>query len=316
MTSLKITVLLATYNGEAYIKEQLDSILNQSFEDYKVVIRDDCSSDKTFEILEEYKNAHKEKIEIFRNTSQLGVVSNFEKLIQDSHSNYLALCDQDDIWDKDKLLKNIAALEKLEDQDKPFLIHSDLEMIDSKNETINNSFFNMRHYKFPRSRSIDIMLGRCGVMGNTIFFNQVLKEKILPFPKNLVMHDYWIALINEFFGQRITLNEALVKYRIHHSNVSNSFEKVLKNKFIKPKNRAVSLPYHGIEREKVLKEFLSRFSLKEEDKVIVNHFINYLVFNKSSKIYLISLVFRYNFFRQSIVYRLKLVGGILWKKQL
>ncbi|HID15203.1 MAG TPA: glycosyltransferase, partial [Candidatus Atribacteria bacterium] len=84
MTSFKVAVLLATHNGEKYIKEQLDSILNQSFEDYKIIIRDDCSTDKTFEILKEYKNAHKDKIEIFKNDSQLGVVSNFEKLIQDT----------------------------------------------------------------------------------------------------------------------------------------------------------------------------------------------------------------------------------------
>ena len=313
---MKITIVLATCNGELYIKEQLDSLLTQSFKDYRIIIGDDCSTDNTLLILKEYQVKHS-NIVILRNRERLGVVSNFEKLIKYANSDYIALCDQDDIWHKDKLLQAFNTLEKYNNQLIPLLFHSDLQVINAQKIKLHKSFFKMRSYIFPVERSIDIMLGRCGVMGNTMMFNKALKEKILPFPKDLEVHDYWIALVNEFFGKRISFLHPLVDYRIHNTNTSNSLNKINKKRGLKIfLNRNIRLPYHDIKREKVLKEFLNRFTIEEKDKNIINHFINYLSLNQYNKLYIISLVFRYNFFRQDMLYRLKLIGAILWKRKL
>ena len=309
-----MTVVLATYNGELFIREQLDSILQQSFTDFQIIIGDDASTDSTFSILKEYEERYSDIIHVFQNQNRLGVVSNFEKLIECADTPYISLSDQDDIWYKDKLLNAVTALENLNDENIPLLFHSDLCVVNDERIKLYDSFFKMRGYSFPKERSIDIMLGRCGVMGNTIVFNQALKEKILPFPKSLAIHDYWIALVNEFFGKRVTHIEPLVEYRIHHSNTSNSLTDIKNSKILKKiLHTHIKLPYHDIQREILLEEFLQRFKLLEKDKVILNHFLKYLLF-KERKSYLISLSFKYKFFRLGIRYRLKLIGAILWKK--
>jgi len=304
----KVTIVLATYNGELYLREQLDSIFNQSFLDYQVLIGDDCSTDNTVKIIKEYQLKY-QNIHLLRNAKRLGHVSNFENLISQVDNGYIALCDQDDIWYEDKLLEAMGTLESFTDMNLPMLFHSDLVGIDIKKVKLYDSFFEKRGYSFPKKRSIDIMLGRSGVMGNTMVFNQALKEKILPFPKDLIVHDYWIALVNEFMGKRITYPNALIKYRIHESNTSQTFRASSKSFF----RKKIILPYHNIQREKVLEEFKERFIVKGEDFAILNTFLDYLYFKKN-KIFLISLLSRYNFFRLGFSYKLKLYGAIIWKK--
>lgn len=300
---------MATYNGENYLREQLDSILNQSFQDYTLMIRDDNSNDDTWSILVEYQKKF-DSINIFKNTTQLGVVANFEKLLTACSSDYIALCDQDDVWHKDKLLKSIELLEK-EEKNSPLLFHSDLEVIDEGGKYLSESFFKMRGYAFPKEKNLDIFLGRSGAMGNAMVFNQVLKEKILPFPKALMVHDYWIALVNEFFGKRITYDVPLIKYRLHDKNTSSLFRTKVKKTFL---NRDITLPYQNIQRELVLEEFRERFNLNKEENKIIQVFLEYLFFKKS-KLYLAFMVCKYDFFRVGLGYKLKLIGAIFWKKR-
>jgi len=309
-----MTVVLATYNGELFIREQLDSILQQSFTDFQIIIGDDASTDSTFSILKEYEERYSDIICVFQNKHRLGVVSNFEKLIERADTPYISLSDQDDIWYKDKLLNAVTKLENLHDERTPLLFHSDLCVVNDERIKLYDSFFKMRGYSFPKERSIDIMLGRCGVMGNTIVFNQALKEKILPFPKSLAIHDYWIALVNELLGKRVTYDNPLVEYRIHDSNTSNSLRDIKNSKILtKIVNKKITLPYHNIQREILIEELLKRFNLVEKDRVIVNDFKEYLLFKKS-KVYLIYLTFKYRFFRFGIRYKLKLIGAILLKR--
>jgi rhamnosyltransferase len=306
----KLTVLIATYNGELFIKEQLDSILNQSFKDYKIVCRDDISIDNTFSILKDYQNNYPNIIEVYQNKKRLGVVSNFEKLIENSDTDYIALCDQDDIWHKDKLLISVNEL-NIKNNKTPLLFHSDLIMVDINLQPLNNSFFKKRGYAFPKKKSIDICLGRSGIMGNTMVFNKRLKDYILPFPKTLIVHDYWIALVNEAIGKRITYNIALINYRLHNKNTSLNLRKYSKKKFF---NRDIILPYQSISREILLEEFLNRFTLDNRDVIITKRFIEYLYFKKS-KFNIILYIFKYRFFRKGFFYKLKLIGAILWKKK-
>lgn len=308
MMNKKVTIVLATYNGELYLKEQLDSIINQSFSDYQLLIGDDCSSDNTVNIIKEYQLKYK-NIYLICNSKRLGVVSNFENLIKQVKHGYIALCDQDDIWYEDKLYEAMNILENENNKNLPMLFHSDLEAIDRKNIKLYDSFFKKRGYAFPKKKSIDILLGRSGVMGNTIVFNQALKNKILPFPEGLIVHDYWIALVNEFMGKRITFPNPLVKYRIHQNNTSKTF----RGSSISLMRKNIVLPYHNIQREKVLEEFKKRFKIRDKELEIVDIFLDYLYFKKN-KLSLILSIFPYDFFRIGLSYKLKLYGAILWKK--
>lgn len=307
----KVTVVVATYNGEQFIGAQLGSVLSQTFKDFEIIIRDDLSTDDTFTIIKEYESKYPGIIKVYRNNTRVGVVKNFERLIGDATGEYIALCDQDDVWCSGKLETAIDELESLKDKQMSVLFHSDLEMVDDGLNNICDSLFAQRGYFFNAFKSVDVMLGRSGIMGNTMVFNQNLKNKILPFPDALVVHDYWIALVNEIVGKRITHNKPLVKYRLHNQNTSLTLRGASSDNFF---HRDITLPYHNLNRESVIRELLDRFDLGSDDVLLVDDFLNYLEFEKN-KLYVIALVFKHNFFRLGFFYKLKLAGAILWKRK-
>lgn len=311
-TNITISVLMTTYNGELYIQEQLDSILNQSYRNFEIFIADDNSNDNTYTILKEYQRTYP-FIHLKQNNKQLGFVKNFEQLLENCTSKYIAFCDQDDVWHKDKLNISIQALET-KNNSIPLLFHSDLYVTDYQLEIIYNSFFKMRHYHFTSHKQLDAILGRCGVMGNTIVINQKLKSLLLPFPNHLANHDYWMALIAELFGQRVSSLKPLVYYRIHQSNSSNSVITLNKKRklstIIQKKYR---LPFQEISREEVLRELLRRYPIQNQDKRVILYFLHYL--NNELKISsLFSFIFHHNFFKQNYIYKVKIFLAILWKQ--
>ena len=107
----KVDVLLATYNGEQYLQEQIESILNQTYTDFRLLISDDGSKDKTIDIVEEYAKKD-DRIIIFKQNENMGVVKNFEFLMKQVQSKYFMFSDQDDIWKKDKIEKSVKKIEE------------------------------------------------------------------------------------------------------------------------------------------------------------------------------------------------------------
>ena len=131
----KVDVLLATYNGEKYLKEQIDSILNQTYQNINLIISDDNSNDSTRKILEEYKKIDN-RIKTYLQDKNLGYIKNFEFLLTKVESNYYMLSDQDDVWLPEKIEKSMKTLkEKNAD-----LVFGDLEVVDEKLNTIYPSF--------------------------------------------------------------------------------------------------------------------------------------------------------------------------------
>ncbi|MDQ7085956.1 MAG: glycosyltransferase family 2 protein [Sulfurovum sp.] len=203
-----LSVVMATCNGERFLKQQLDSIFAQTFQDFELIICDDASRDDTLVILESYRQQFT-AIKIYQNNTRLGIVRNFEKAIGLSTAPYISLCDQDDIWHKDKLTRSMEAMTLMEHSSSissPLLVHTNLCMIDVENKVIEKSFFFFKKYNLQQEKDIAHIVGRCGVMGNTILMNRALQKRILPFPPILEVHDYWIALVNELYGKRTTLN--------------------------------------------------------------------------------------------------------------
>ncbi len=221
-TPPRISIALCTYNGEKYLREQLESFVQQSLTPYELVVWDDASTDSTIGILEEFIREAPFHVRLLRNKDNLGVVRSFSQAIKLCRGEYVALSDQDDIWLPDKLEASYQRIQQAERDfgaDIPLLIHTDLRLIDAEGSEIAPSFM-----KFQRLRHVDVdtlktILARNFVTGCTCLCNRVLINQSLPIPENIFMHDWWIALIAACRGHILFIPEAKVLYRQHTSNV-------------------------------------------------------------------------------------------------
>ena len=208
-----LSICIATFNGEEFISEQLDSILNQvKAYNYEIIISDDGSSDNTEEILKSYiKNYN---ILFFKNKSK-GIVSNFENAIKQSTGDIIFLCDQDDVWLPTKVK---ICMEKIKNFD---LIVTDAKVVDQNLNILFESFFKLRCSKNGLLNNIykNSFLGCCMV------FKRRIVNHILPFPKNIPMHDWWIGLISCLFYKILFINTPLILYRRHDKNASMTAKK-------------------------------------------------------------------------------------------
>ncbi|MEH7014785.1 glycosyltransferase family 2 protein [Neobacillus niacini] len=217
----QIEILLATYNGEKYIEEQLNSILNQSYNNWFLLIRDDGSKDKTVEIIKKYITIHSDKMElIVDGEKNLGPSGNFSKLLSLAKANYMMFCDQDDVWNANKIEVTFQKMQELEKEfkdDLPLLVHTDLEVVDGELNTIAPSMFAFQNLNSGYS-SVNQLLVQSNVTGCTVMINKKLKEMAEPIPNGIIMHDWWLALVAAAFGRIGFINKATIKYRQHGNN--------------------------------------------------------------------------------------------------
>lgn len=305
-----LSIVMATYNGERFLAEQLDSIFAQTFQDFVLIICDDNSTDSTVDIIHTYIKKFSQ-IFFYQNTSSLGVVQNFKKGISLSSTPYITLSDQDDIWEKNKLEVLLKEMHILEGSHKklPLMVHSDLSLIDENNQVIADSFFDFKDYRFKENKDLAQILGRCGVMGNTILMNKALKEKALVFWDYGEIHDYTLALITELYGKRKTIYQPLVKYRIHHDNTSNSLDRMKRNySFSLSSLYQISffLPYMNNKRGKLLEALLLENTLCSEDKKMIEELLRYL-YGKEGFWKIFKILIKYDFIRKGFFYRSKLL---------
>ena len=218
MNNDTIDILLPTYNGEKYLKEQLDSILNQTYKNIRLIISDDCSKDSTPKILEEYRGKD-ERIELYLQKENIGVVKGIEFLLKKVKSNYYMLADQDDVWLPMKVEKSIETLKK-ENAD---LVFGDLEVVDQDLKTMYPSFgdfmlLNRKINKYINSYKVNYLYN-C-VTGCTVLSKKEFIEKILPIPteSKYLIHDHWIGLVVALNGKLAYMPEKYIKYRQHGNN--------------------------------------------------------------------------------------------------
>lgn len=212
----KIDILLATYNGEKYLKEQLDSILAQTYSNFRLLISDDKSSDTTIDLLQEYAKKD-ERIILFLQEKNLGSTKNFEFLLSKVISPYYMFSDQDDIWLDTKVEKTYQKLIE-ENAD---LVFTDLEVINDKGEKIASSFNQLKKLDRKIKRYHDFRLEYLYnvITGCTMLSKSMYIQEILPLPENKdILHDYWIGLLLSLSGKICYLEEATIRYRQHEKN--------------------------------------------------------------------------------------------------
>ncbi|MHB8100032.1 MAG: glycosyltransferase family 2 protein [Sulfuricurvum sp.] len=217
MINKKIAVLLSTYNGEAYLAGQLDSLLAQSYKNFEIIARDDGSTDASLEILKAYG------VTLLDTHHNIGAKKSFEVLLEfaleNLQSDYFMFCDQDDIWESEKIEKSYLKIEEIQIKrpDTPVLVHTDLEVVDTKLATLHDSFWEYEHIS-PRYNSFNRLLMQNTITGCTMIINKELAEKCLPIPEASIMHDWWIGLVASQFGVIGYIEESTINYRQHSGN--------------------------------------------------------------------------------------------------
>lgn len=207
-----ISVCMATYNGEKFIREQIESILSQLGTNDELIISDDGSTDDTIKIINSICDP---RIKLFHNQGRCGFVGNFENALRNAQNDYIFLSDQDDIWKKDKVK---IVLQALEDYD---LIVHDAEIIDGDGNPLGMNYYSIMHHY----TNFFMNLWKTRWLGCCMAFRKEVLFYCLPFPSNIVAHDYWIGMLGMLKFQYCFLNDVLICYRRHGGNVSPSGEK-------------------------------------------------------------------------------------------
>ena len=223
---MKVSILLATYNGEKYLREQIDSLLNQTYQDFIIYISDDNSSDSTLEIIKYYKDKFPNKFQILNHELSFGSAKgNFLFLLKNVDSDVFLFCDQDDVWTQDHVEILITEYKELSSEDKklPILIHSDLTVVDSDLNIIASSF--MHFAKIPNNPQNRFYYLSNNVTGCVSLVNNALKQIVFSNQEslnqnleNITMHDHFFALIAVLFGKKIYINKTTNLYRQHGKN--------------------------------------------------------------------------------------------------
>ena len=221
MEDIEVEILLATYNGEKYLREQLDSLVKQTYKHFFVTARDDGSSDGTTGILYEYQRKYPEIFRnIYENKSDIhGAGANFAALFDLASADYVMFCDQDDVWLENKTELTLDAMRKAEEQfpGEAVLVHTDLYVVDSELNITDPSFFHCMRIQPERNRIARFLTGNT-VTGCTMMINGRMKEIIGHIPPEAVMHDWWAAFCASGMGHIVILNTPTIYYRQHGNN--------------------------------------------------------------------------------------------------
>lgn len=218
--SSNISVIMATYNGGNYLREQLDSILHQSLAPNEIIVGDDQSTDQTATILTEY--AHLGLLKYHINNQRKGVIGNFKSAAENTTSgNYIAFADQDDVWLSEKLALSYNALREIEDPNLPCMVYNDPLIVDVNGNTIGDSLWDVLGFNNYKHTLKTVLFGN-PAGGCTMLINPTLANYIPTIPDNCYMHDAWLTLVAYTFGKAHVMPHQVLKYRQHHDNVTFS----------------------------------------------------------------------------------------------
>jgi glycosyltransferase involved in cell wall biosynthesis len=231
----RVLVLLATYNGERFLREQIESILDpvmgQSYPWLRMMARDDGSQDGTAAILEEYARKFPDKFAVLPDCTPSGEAKwNFLRLIeaalaQEDSWDYLALADQDDVWQPDKMEVTVAAMQELAARhpvETPLLVFTDLRVVDERLETIYPSMWAQQRLHPQNVQHFERIMVQNVITGCTALINRPLASRMTLMPAEAAMHDWWMAMLAGGLGDSAAVQQQMVSYRQHASNVAGA----------------------------------------------------------------------------------------------
>ena len=244
-----LSIALCTYNGSKFLREQLQSLANQTLLPFEVVITDDCSTDNTISIIQEFAKVL--NIKIFANDFPLKVTKNFEKAVSLCSGDIILMCDQDDIWHPDKLAK---ISQYFQDNPNQLAVFSDADLVDEKGESLYKNFWSVVRFhkfqiqQFKEGNVVELLLAGNRTAGCMMSFRKELIEKIVPFPTHipLMIHDNWITIVAAMMDSFGLIDEKLISYRQHSLQQIGIREKEvgktvsLKNRFSRPRNEKLA----------------------------------------------------------------------------
>ena len=277
-----IDILLSTYNGEAFLAEQLDSLISQDYQEFNIIIRDDGSSDNTLRIINQYKHSYPNKIRVIDNlNTNLGSTGSFFYLLTFSRAEFVMFCDQDDVWDSDKLQRMQRFYdENVIQKKKPVLIHSQAEVVDDKLKLMRKET-ELFNYKYGMEKSLCWQIFQNDVTGCTMMINGIMRDLICNAqinPDNIIQHDWFLANIAYLNGTKYYFPEKTIKYRQHSHNVISAKQQSFIKRVMLKIQKGTSFPfydqvsellkvYNTIANDKnylILSEFCS---LKQQNKI-------------------------------------------------
>jgi glycosyltransferase involved in cell wall biosynthesis len=203
-----VSIAMATYNGAKYIEEQLQSIIHQTHSNIEIIIVDDCSKDDTVKIVHKYQQQYP-FIVLFVNEQNSGVTRTFEKAIKESKGLFIAISDQDDIWELNKIE---ILVNEIREHD---AVYSNSLLVDANGQSLNKSFSSIMNMKTYYSGAPFLLSN--SVPGHTILMKQEFVKKILPFPQDMLF-DLWIGFCAAANNGIKFVDKTLVKYRQHDTN--------------------------------------------------------------------------------------------------
>lgn len=304
-STTEIAILLATYNAENYINEQIDSLLNQTYQKFRIYIHDDGSTDGTIKKLREYQDRYPEKICVIDGKPTGGARDNFFYLMNNVEAPLYMFCDQDDVWLENKIditYKKFKQIEADKGSDIPILVSTDLKVVNDKLEILSESMREYSKIRMGEEISLNKLLIQNYAVGCTLMFNRRLRDmSIATYNPHIIMHDWWMALIACAMGKYENLGYSSIMYRQHGDNsvgandvnVSYSF-KMLK-----------SLKY----KSKIIKD--TRLQIMELSKHFPeyrNELIDkYAGLDKKCKIYRMYFHLRYGINKQGLFRKLGII---------
>lgn len=201
-----VSIALCTYNGANHLRQQIETLIHQTYPVLEIVISDDASTDDSASVIEHYRQKDS-RIKVILNDQNIGYIKNFEKTIKACTGSFIAPCDQDDIWKPDKieiLLNNIGDHE---------LIYHDSDFVNEELQSLNKKVSDIKRF-YRGADSRHFLLENC-VSGHACMFRSGLREIIFPFP-DVQYHDWWIALAACGISSIGFVSDSLVLYRQHH----------------------------------------------------------------------------------------------------
>lgn len=219
---MSIAILLATYNSERYLHELIDSLFNQTVDDFVCYIHDDGSKDNTNTILKEYQQKYTSRIRILEYAPTGSAKANFMSMLKYIDEDYAMFCDHDDVWSKDKIEVSLKRIKEIEGND-PALVFADMAVVDENLNIINPSFMKYTGIN-PLNTCLNMLLVSNVVPGCTTIMNKKLytiARKCTNY-QNIRMHDQWCAMVAAATGKIDFLDKSVLLYRQHFDNVKGA----------------------------------------------------------------------------------------------